>query len=75
MLSLKGITVKFAGANTPERNGIVERRFVINGERVTPVMIFAKLDGPWRTLVWAEFAKSSSRNDQQDLQHCASETT
>ena len=60
MLETRDIQIEFTGAHTPERNGVVERRFVIDSEQATAVMISAKLN-PWlRKISWAEFTKATS---------------
>ena len=56
----RGIAIEFTGANTPQRNGIVERRFLTDSERATAAMIAADLDVESRKIVWAEFAKATS---------------
>ena len=56
----RGIKIEFTGANTPQRNGIVERRFLTDGERATAAMVSAGLPSSMRRVCWAEFAKSTS---------------
>ena len=56
----RGIKPEYTGSNTPQRNGIVERRFLTDGERATAAMIAAGLNDSWRRKVWAEFAMATS---------------
>ena len=53
--------MEFTGANTPQRNGIVERRFLTDGERATAAMVSAKLTPEKRKLLWAEFCYAASK--------------
>ena len=56
----RGIQVEFTGVNTPQRNGIVKRRFLTDGEQATATMVSAGLTSSMRRMCWAEFVKSSS---------------
>ena len=56
----RGIKVEFTGSNTPQRIGIVERRFLTDGERATAAIIAAGLNESLRRKAWAEFAMATS---------------
>ena len=55
-----GITLEYTGRNTPQRNGIVERRFQTDGERATAALISAGIPPYIRNYIWAEVSKSAS---------------
>ena len=50
----RGIKMEYTAPNTPQQNGIVERRFVTDRERAHAMMLHANFDLELQKLLWAE---------------------
>ena len=53
-----GIQIEYMAPNTPQQNGVVERKFVTIRDRSCAAMINAKLNDEFQGLLWAECANT-----------------
>ena len=56
-----GVTLEKTGANTPQRNGVVERRFVTDFDRALAAMNTAGMSEADRGRLWPEICKTMSQ--------------
>ena len=56
-----GIQIEYTAPNTPQQNGVVERKFVTIRDRSCAAMINAKLNDEFQGLLWAECANTMTR--------------
>jgi hypothetical protein len=55
------IQIEYTAPNTPQQNGVVERKFVTIRDRSCAAMINAKLNDEFQGLLWAECANTMTR--------------
>jgi transposase InsO family protein len=48
-----GITIKFTAPDTPQQNGVVERRITVLTQRANVMMMAANLNEEGRKIIWA----------------------
>ena len=56
-----GIQIEYTAPNTPQQNGMVERKFVTIRDRSCAAMISAKFNDEYQGLLWAECASTLTR--------------
>ena len=61
MCETRGITMEYTAPNTPQQNGVVERKFVTIRDRAQALMIGARLSRDYEQLLWAEAVYTATR--------------
>mgnify|MGYP002065521692 CR=1 FL=1 len=62
-LASRGIVMEYTAPHTPQQNGVVERRFVIDRKRAMAMMYAAGFDQHLQQKLWAEAVKTAALLD------------
>ena len=63
MCEARGISMEFTAPNTPQMNGVVERKFVTIRDKALAMMLAAKLDDTHQGMLWTEAVNTATKLD------------